>query len=81
MNGIFPDYIGPDISYRFESLYPDWIGDGILDVTVPDDDDAFEGGGGKSKIEKLEESAHGRRLLREDQEIMAIIMVATRVIQ
>ena len=26
MNGIYPDYVGPDTNYRRVSLFPDWIG-------------------------------------------------------
>lgn len=41
------------------------------------------GGGGTGKKKKLswEHSALGRRILREDEEILAIIMVASRTMQ
>lgn len=33
-NGIYPHYVGPDISYRTASLYPSWLGS-VADVPVP----------------------------------------------
>lgn len=38
MNGIFPDYIGPDTATARASLFPDWVGG---DVVIPP-----SGGGG-----------------------------------
>lgn len=26
MNGIYPDYVGPTIEYRYVSRFPDWVG-------------------------------------------------------
>ena len=42
MNGIFPDYIGPDTATARASLFPDWVGG---DVVIPP-----SGGGGGGPI-------------------------------
>ena len=32
MNGIFPSFIGPDISYRLNSIYPNWLYFGNISI-------------------------------------------------
>jgi len=41
MNGIYPDYIGPDTAYRLASLYPDWITIGDYPVLPLGDGETF----------------------------------------
>lgn len=77
MNGIFPDYVGPSVEFRHHSLYPDWVTPGQIEVEITE----TGGSGSKAKADDLRATAHGRRLLREDDEIMAVIIAAMRVMQ
>jgi len=76
MNGIFPDYVGPTVEARHGALFPDWIGTGEFEVVVE-----VPGGGGSKKIKDSRATDPMlARLLREDEEILAVVMVAMRVI-
>jgi hypothetical protein len=77
MNGIYPDYVGPTIEYRFRSLYPDWVGYNLFEITV----ETPGGSGSKRQSDNLKSTALGRRLLREDEEVTAVILAAMRILQ
>lgn len=36
MNGIFPDYVGPDLETKHDSLYPDWVYPVRIVIDLPD---------------------------------------------
>lgn len=74
MNGIFPDYIGQSVEARHGALFPDWIGTGEIEVIV----EVPAGGGSKGKAGR---DAYELRLIREDEEILALIMMAIRIMQ
>jgi hypothetical protein len=69
MNGIFPDYVGPTVQDRHVSLFPDWVGNFtfIIEPINPG------GGGGANPAEE----GYRLRIMREDEEIMVIIMAYT----
>lgn len=75
--GIYPDYVGPTIASRFKSLYPDWLGDNFFEIEVEEP----AGGGSQQRVDDLKNTRHGRRLIREDEEVLAVIMAAMRVMQ
>lgn len=77
MNGIYPDYVGPTIEARWVSLYPDWVGNGLFEIEV----EVPGGSGSKGARDDLKSTALGRRLIREDEELLAIIMAAMRTMQ
>jgi hypothetical protein len=77
MNGIFPDYVGPTVQHRLASLFPDWVGNGGFEVIVE-----VPGGSGSKKIRDSRASDPMlAQLIREDEEILAIVMVAMRIMQ
>lgn len=91
MNGIYPDYVGPDMAYRYVSLYPDFVGV-LYDIEVisrPSTETTSVGGGGlrvrtytdipEEKINKKTADIRAQ-LLREDEEILAIIVKAAEYI-
>ena len=74
MNGIYPNYIGPE---RVNSAYPTWITP-LGDFIVIDETDRGGGGSGKTSYPTDPALVLARR---EDAEILAMIMCAIRVIQ
>ena len=77
MNGIFPNFTG-STGEPCLSLYPDWLGDSFFDVTI-----TRSSGGtyGINKRKQVEKDPLLAQQLREDEELLATVMVAMRVLQ
>ena len=69
MNGIFPDYVGPDQSAVHASLYPDWVNIDSVAPVQPTGGAGYEHvtPGGITKRDKQ---------IREEDEIAAMIAMA-----
>lgn len=67
MNGIFPDYVGPDQTAVHQSLYPDWVNP-LEEVIEPFIPATPTGGGDTSRKEAPSVSYYD-----EEEIIMAVI--------
>lgn len=78
MNGIFPDFVGVTEDGVLQSLFPDWVGTGefVVILELPSED----GGSSKSRDSRRSDPMMAQ-LIREDEELLAMVMVAMRVMQ